>query len=82
MILKLGKESEEFLKSNYYKDIVEPHLRTTIKGGIQKLIREGETMTEVQLKSEIAVIKRTLTFIASMKLKVIQAEALKEKYAR
>jgi len=79
LVLKLGKEAEAFLNSTYYKDLLEPQLRTLIKGGLQKLIREGEGLTESQLKSEIAVVKKSLTIVASIKLKIIQANLIKEK---
>lgn len=78
-VMKLGKEAESFLSSSYYRNLVEPHIRQTVKGGIQKLIRDGDSLTESQLKSEIAVIRKALALVASIKLKVIQAEVLKEK---
>lgn len=76
-ILKLGSDAEKFLNSSWYKELVEPHLRDTVKGGIQRLLREGDTMTEVQIKSEIACIKKALMLVAMIKLKVIRAKQLK-----
>ena len=78
-IIKIGDETQIFLNSTYYLNLVEPYLRQTIKGGIQTILREGEGLTEAQLKAKIAAINEALRLVASLKLKIMTANEVKEK---
>lgn len=76
-IMKLGHDAEAFLNSKWYAELIEPQLRQAIKGSLQAIIREGQDMTEVQLKNQIANIKTSLSLLASLRLKIIRAKEIK-----
>lgn len=78
-IQKLGKEAEVFLESAYYKDLIEPQIRQTIRGGFQRLLSTSDDMTDVQIRTELASMKKALSIFASIRLKIAQAKLLKEK---
>lgn len=77
-ILKDGELAETFLNSPYYKELVQPFIHTTIKSNFHKLLSEEQELTEVQIKSLLAVIKIMYRQVSLYKLKVIQAQVLKE----
>ena len=77
-VLQSGVDSEEFLHSKYYANLIEPYVRTSVKNSLQKIISTGETMSESELKYEVAKIKETLKLVASIQLKVVLVKQLKD----
>ncbi len=77
-IIKLGTEADTFLKSIYYRDLIEPQIRQSIKGGISRLLTISESMTESQIRAEIAGIKKSWEILGSIRLKIINAENIKK----
>ncbi len=75
--LKAGNDAQEFIDSKYYKTIIEPFIKGSIKSGIQKIIKEGENLTEAQLKMEIAGIKKTLGILGAIKIRIAVADKIK-----
>lgn len=78
-VLKHGNDTEAFLNSIYYRDIIAPMFRRDIKGGFQRLILDGENLTESQIKSELAVIKSSIVKIKNLEGKVALANSLRKK---
>lgn len=77
-IHRLGLRAKEFLSSVYYKELVEPYIRQTLKSGLQNLVMNGETMSESAFKTEVARIKTVLGLQGSFKLKIVSAEQQEE----
>ena len=80
-VVKMGDQASAFIVSPYYRDIIEPHIRSSVKSSLQRIIRDGENLTEAQLKCEIAGIKKALGIIAVIKLRIAQGQQVKEKHA-
>lgn len=78
-VISLGKSAEAFLNSPYYKQFIDSFIRSNVKGGLQKILKDYETLTPEQLKMEIAGINKCLRLLASIKLKVLQAQMEKER---
>lgn len=81
-VLMDGSKAEAFLNSAPYKLFIDTQVRDMVKTGLQRILRDGENMTEVQLKCEIAGIKKALRIPANLKLKVISAEAIKKRMSK
>ena len=77
-IITIGKSAEAFLNSPYYKQFIDSYVRDSVKGGLQRLFTEYETMNESQIKSELSGIMRCLRLVASIRLRVLQGEQEKE----
>lgn len=75
--IQAGKDAQEFLDSKYYKRIVEPWIKGTIKGGLQKIIKDGDSMTEAQIKVELAGIKKVLGLLGAVKIRLAVASKIK-----
>lgn len=79
LAIKRGNDAEEFIGSKYYLDIIEPFIRGSLKSGLQKIIRESDAMTESQIRSEIAGIRKVLGLLGNIKMRVSIANSLKGK---
>ena len=73
-IITIGKSAEAFLNSPYYKQFIDSYVRANVKGSLQKLFTEYETMSEAQIKSELSGIMKCLRLVGSIRLKVLQGE--------
>ena len=67
---RISKKAEEFLRSGYYKELIEPHIRQVIKSGLVNLIQNGNVMGESELKIQITRIKEALALLGSIKIRV------------
>ena len=76
--IKAGSEAEAFIQSAYYKNIIEPYIKGSIKSGLQRIIKEGETLNESQIKMEIAGIKKALGILGSIKVRIAVANKIKD----
>lgn len=77
-VMSEGAKAEAFLNSAPYQMFIDSQIRDMVKSSLQKVLRDFEMMTEVQLKCELTGIKRALRIPAHLKLKVISAEAIKK----
>lgn len=78
-IISIGNSAEAFLNSSYYKQFINEFVKDNVKGGLQRLLRDYESLDECQIKAELAGIVKCLRLVASIKLKVLQGEQEKER---
>lgn len=78
-VLREGEQAEAFLNSSSYKKLTYPFIHNTIKNGLQKLLTKSDSMSDVEIRTTLAMVNCALRQIGTYKLKILQAQVLKEK---
>jgi len=77
-----GEMIQNFVKSQMWRDFERPEIVEGLKNGFGKLIRDGLTMSEVEIKAVIADMRSKMSRIANMRYAVDDSEESKLKLAK